>query len=539
MLNIKYPLSLIARFLYMASENIRRIPNVNKMISAEYFFLIIIIAGSILTPSYLVNFNVYNIKLYYAAIALGICLFFEGILFLTGNLSRINIKDLSFIISLVCGIEAVLNLLTSFDIPLSFKYTGHFDNVAGRVACLCPSLPFSLFLAKEKKWIGVFGKSISIIIVSAILCSGSRTGILCAIVIVLLFLSWHYRNQRYVKLGLILLLPIAIALYFVRPDSVNGRILILKSLLPMIKDVPFFGFGIYGFREKYMDYQATYLRENKDNLYSMLADNTIYPFNEFIHLYICFGIFGFIIFSTLIFFFFVGYKKTKGEGKYVSLLSMLSLCFLSLFSYPFNYPYSYIIITVAYGIIWGTKIKACLSKQSNILLSGVCIVVGICISIYSFNRIQAVYIWEKAYYERKYSTYRDANMVLNKNPYFLYNYSSFLFDSKKIDESLSIALKCSQLMSSYDLEVLLGEIYQEKGEFKTAEMHYQKAAYMCPCRFVPLYLMLRLYNLSGEYDKKIAIAYEILAKPIKVKSNTVTKIRIKAKEVLNYKDIKL
>ncbi|MDE6553692.1 MAG: hypothetical protein K2K98_12165 [Muribaculaceae bacterium] len=87
-------------------------------------------------------------------------------------------------------------------------------------------------------------------------------------------------------------------------------------------------------------------------------------------------------------------------------------------------------------------------------------------------------------------------------------------------------------MASYDLELLLGEINQKKGDYKAAEAHYMNAKDMCPCRFVPHYLLMCLYQQTKDKDKELAIASSIVCKPIKIPSKDVSKIRIRARSVL-------
>lgn len=85
-------------------------------------------------------------------------------------------------------------------------------------------------------------------------------------------------------------------------------------------------------------------------------------------------------------------------------------------------------------------------------------------------------------------------------------------------------------MSSYDLELLLGDIHIKLGDYESAENNYLKASNMCPCRFIPLYLLMNLYNVTGEKGKEYSMANMILKKPVKVKSVTVSKIKIQAKQ---------
>lgn len=82
-------------------------------------------------------------------------------------------------------------------------------------------------------------------------------------------------------------------LLLVEKDSADGRLLIWRCGLEMVKDAPWTGHGVGSFEAKYMDYQADYFKEyGSQNRYAMLADNVKQPFNEYLGVLINFGIVG-------------------------------------------------------------------------------------------------------------------------------------------------------------------------------------------------------------------------------------------------------
>lgn len=87
-----------------------------------------------------------------------------------------------------------------------------------------------------------------------------------------------------------------------KKDSADGRLLIWKCSWEMIKDSPVYGHGINSFRTHYMDYQAHYFEQHPDSKYSMLADNVLCPFNEYLAVLVNFGFLGFFILLAFIFF---------------------------------------------------------------------------------------------------------------------------------------------------------------------------------------------------------------------------------------------
>lgn len=70
----------------------------------------------------------------------------------------------------------------------------------------------------------------------------------------------------------------------------------------MIKDNPVTGYGSGGFLANYMNYQAEYFARDTDNKYAMLAGDVKHPFNEYILLVVNYGLIGFLLFLTFVYF---------------------------------------------------------------------------------------------------------------------------------------------------------------------------------------------------------------------------------------------
>ena len=118
--------------------------------------------------------------------------------------------------------------------------------------------------------------------------------------------------------------------------------------------------------------------------------------------------------------------------------------------------------------------------------------------------------------------------VLRKNPFFLYNYGAELNIAEKYDESTSILLECQKLFNDYDLQLLLADNYQRKGEFKKAIQIFEYASNMIPCRFWPLDQIFEIYKETGQNVKALEVAKEIMRKEIKIPSLNISSIKAKA-----------
>lgn len=113
---------------------------------------------------------------------------------------------------------------------------------------------------------------------------------------------------------------------------------------------------------------------------------------------------------------------------------------------------------------------------------------------------------------------------------------AILLENKQYDKSLELALKSRRYWADYDLELMIGENYQQKKEFTSAEKYYKSASMMCPSRFTPLYQLFKLYKQFGENRQAYEIAEVIIGKPIKINSITIRMMkREMEKEILQTK----
>jgi hypothetical protein len=70
-------------------------------------------------------------------------------------------------------------------------------------------------------------------------------------------------------------------------------------------------------------------------------------------------------------------------------------------------------------------------------------------------------------------------------------------------------------------------------QYKEAEDCLLLASNMIPNRFIPLYRLAKLYELTKQTYKAKLIAKEILFKPIKIISPEITMIKVEMEELLN------
>ena len=447
----------------------------------------------------------------------------------------------------ICCLQALYGLLQYFNVFSSnsvYPITGSFDNPAGFAITLSAGFPFIGFLIQKSnhKYIQYLGWTIGIILLVAVFLSGSRAGIVSIVAICTIFFYsrfickgiWNYLLSG----GLILLL---VCSYWMKKDSADGRMLIWQCGINMVKESPWIGHGIGSFEAHYMDYQAEYFKvHGQQSRLAMLADNVKQPLNEYLGVLLNFGIIGLLILAAIIFLLFYCYKQNVTNEKRIALYVLISIGIFSLFSYPFTYPYTWIIVFLSVFIITREYIKDFLAVEWRRNVIGVLVLGCSLIGAYKLvERIQAELEWGKisklalcGSYNKALPSYEKLKTSFVDNPYFLYNYAAVLSENKQYEESMEVALQCRQYWADYDLELLIGELYQSLKKKEQAEMYYNKAALMCPSRFLPFYKLFYLYKENEEKELMYNMAELIVNKPMKIRTSSILMMKREMKREL-------
>lgn len=429
------------------------------------------------------------------------------------------------IILVVCTAQAILFLLQKADVlPLySINGAGSFDNIAGFASCLVLGLPIGENLLKSgapiQKWIVAVSKVISIV---AIVWAQSRTGMLC--VILWLFLLYCPRNKQK---WIFVLLPLMIGgLLFYKSDSSRGRWFILQRTLDMISEHPLCGWGLGGFQAHYMDWQADYFQLHPTSPFAMLADNIRHPLNEWLAVTVDFGIIGLAVVTTL-FLYTLRYAEKHPSslsqmGKHIIIL----LATFSFFSYPFQYPFTWVMM------VWGTlatyhapacrHLKVCSTVVASMTILG---------GYHLLKQWREEPMLEKLYektnlglYDITLPKYREQYPQHQRDCQFLFYNASNLCLAEQYPQALQKAMLCKSYLADYELSLLIGDIYRGMGRKDSSLFYYERAHYMCPSRFSPLYEMFNVYKEYGDTANSARLKDVILHKAIKIKSEEISRI---------------
>lgn len=457
----------------------------------------------------------------------------------------------------VCAIMAVMlciwcagqiiGWLPSFHNTLDI--TGPFDNPAGISAALSLLLPFTLYkVDKSYKWMRVLHIIISMTIVIFIILSGARAAMIAATVIILTYTIRWVKTKTKIKLSVahyFLVIAIGIllfiGLYSFKKDSANGRILIWKCTGHLIVQKPILGYGSNGFTANYMNEQALYFTKHPESKYAILADNIRHPFNEYLKSTAEYGVVGLILVILILLYPLYQSRKNKSGELFAIRLSLLAIAICALFSYPLNYPFIRLMAIVLLSFLLAhSNSEHRVMLENNYLTKSIILLTSV--GLLSTTCFQSIH-------EREWHTiahkslrgetlqmlprYKSLYRYLRHNDLFLYNYAAELNVAEHFDESLQIARECNNLWADYDLQMLMADNCLQLKQYNETESYLQKAAAMCPVKFMPLYQLTKLYMETERKEEARSLAQKIVDKDVKIPSPIINSIKSKMRSLLN------
>lgn len=455
------------------------------------------------------------------------------------------------IISFCCFVEAMYGLLQYTGLstsPSIYPVTGSFENPAGFAACLCAGLPFVVGLAQRcgNRAVRLAAWTMVAVSVTAVVLSESRAGMVSIGAMAAVWL-WQRLRGRY-RAGRIVLLAACAALfagcYWMKKDSADGRLLIWRCSLDMAREAPLTGGGPGTFAAHYMDSQARYFAQHgEQNRFALLADNVKHPFNEYLNVLLDYGIVGLLVLAGATAWLARCYRKHPDGEKRTAAYALLGIGTFSLFSYPFTYPFTWVVTLLSAAWIAREPLRRLLDRRGVARVAAAMLLVGSIAGLYALaERTRAELAWNRAArmamageYGQSLPAYEQLAGRFAGNPYFLYNHVAVLQAAHRYEESLRVARQCRTLWADYDLELLMAENLRQLGQTDEAAQRYRHAARMCPSRFLPLYNLLQLCQETGDRAQAAAVAEEMLAKPVKVRTPAVRMMRRAAEKMLDEK----
>lgn len=337
-----------------------------------------------------------------------------------------------------------------------------------------------------------------------------------AIVIALLIVT-HNNNLSIKKITLVLCFfsITTIILYYYKINSTIGRLHIYQINLQLIKEN--FLWGIHQpYNVAYNHAQANYFSHNNINSNrALLAANGFFPFNEWLAIFIRFGVFGFIAFT-----FFTLYlvqlcfhqleNKTKSK---TAIAMVFFLLIVALVSYPFQFSIYVCVFIVSTILVIKNSLVMQQKKVTKIVLWAICCIV----CLLSIAKDVSEYIESKkltAVKEEFRMGYINNALQLglkqfNKNKQngeLAYFIAQIYFQINKIDSSLYYINLTHKNLCTDDLHYTWAKYYYEGNDFENAKHHFLQAVYIVPNKFKNRIALIDAYLKCGKKDSAFYFA---------------------------------
>jgi len=360
------------------------------------------------------------------------------------------------------------------------------------------------------------------------------------------------RKWLYYTLIAITALAITSGLYLMKKGSADGRVLIWKVTVDAIKEQPLWGHGIEKFKAFYMDGQAGYFNDHPDSPETLVAGDNNYAFNEPLRVASETGLFGLALALLIIWSAFQNNKsgKLKQDSDDLILLSragLLSVFIFGLFSYPAEIVPIMVNVILYLAIIAGSQqpiltmpVSAKLRNPVVRLVSASALLAAAILAsqqLYSINR--AYTRWNEAYatysmgaYVEATEEYEKTYSQLKNNGDYLINYGKALSMAEKHEKAIEILERSKTFVNNTVLYTALGDSYKATGQTTKAEAAYIHAWQIVPSRFYPKYLLAKLYDETGQHEKAVATAKELLSKDVKIESTAVKEIQEEMRKII-------
>lgn len=348
--------------------------------------------------------------------------------------------------------------------------------------------------------------------------------------------SW-FKRMIALLISLITTGSLIVGLFYLRPDSVLGRLLISKINLRIIADNPWWGVGYGQYQTSFGKYQIAYFEQHPDDPLGMWSGNGEYAFNMLLQIAVEQGLIGLILFVIVITLaLWTAFRSDNGlaVGAGASLLALFTF---GMFSYPFSVLPIHIVFFFLLALLSAQQnnckifVLAWPARLYPIFSAGIVILLG-ALAHHDMKRYFAYEDWNIANQYSAFFNFQEANTVyaqiypiLRYDGHFLLQYGQSLYYDEKYTLAATILEEAKDYTTNIYLYTALGSSYQAQQQYTAAEANFKAAAYLNPYRFYPKYLLAQLYEATYDTASAVATAQEVLHTKVKVPSQTVKHIQ--------------
>jgi O-antigen polymerase len=440
--------------------------------------------------------------------------------------------------------QAYLDNFESLSIKGFLYNSGFYANYIAAFIPLIFAFQFQKIIFPIKRGLFIVLLLFSIVLVVFTL---SRSAILGMLIGVCFFIVLHFKDEinafskkRLFALALFTILGILTffnMLYGLKKDSANGRILIYKVSLTIIKENLLFGIGPGRFQAEYNNYQSQYLNSRNIPInVQLLSSDTFEAYNLFIQILSEYGLLGILILIILFVLVIVQFKRESIYSKhkdwfyYGCLGSIITIIIESLFSNPFHVTPLLLHFFILLGVCLSYYKKPFQIKRNSFFLYLILLVGGFSLS-YSFQQMWAEKEWQKAatlalfgQYDKALPIYKKAYSVLKKNGRFLYNYGAESAIVSNATLSEQILNEAKKYCSFSNLYVFQGDNYRILKNYNESESNYLHAMHCIPWHIYPKFQLIKLYKQIDDKKKLEALSMNTIKYPIKIHSELYNEI---------------
>jgi len=460
-------------------------------------------------------------------------------------------------------LQSIISLLQLYGVLPSFnayfKMTGTFGNpdaLAGYLASVSP-FAFGLYLSlgdQKIKWLtGFFLVLIILVLPATMIRNGwiaSSAGIFFVLAhakrgkILALFSHKLLSSMAMTVLMLSIILS-SYGLYFLRPESIQGRLLIWKMTVQMTLDHPICGLGLGRYGMEYGYYQATYFAQHPGNNHEKyLAGNVNHAHNEYLEILTELGMIGLLLFLAVIYILWNSKNSQKPDPISTSAkASLLSILIFMFASFPLH------ILPTAVNTAFITAVMATthppafvirLHKPVLFTTAGILLITALFVLKYTAKTYIAYREWHSAVqlsmirqlgpavalYEKLYDHF-------NHDGQFLLNYGGTLGLMGEHVKAIDLLNKAQTVSADPNIHISLGNSYAALGDISQAEYHYWQAFHLIPNRLYPLYLLAKLYSQHNMPYKAQQIGAAVIQFKEKIPSPVIFEMKKEIKALLN------
>lgn len=436
----------------------------------------------------------------------------HGLFALTGTFLNPGPYSAYLMIGVVVGLVALRNM-SNRTIVESVSNVTFLEKVANMMPKKMPNVVNNV-LVKIANWIKeITWKHLvraAVVVMAMVLpATWSRAAFLGVAVVMLFVYRDKYWKYRYMVWGAIIV--VAIAFYFLKQGSADGRLIIWKSALTTWIEYPWLGVGIGGFYNAFAEGMTKLSTSNMDFSSADVPDGA---YNILLKIVVEQGVVGGVMAISLAV---VSLKELSKKSKPL-FYGIVALMVFAMFSYPFDLlPYKVIAVLI---IVWSE------SAGGKPLFEIERIKIFLLASFLGFASWQAGKMTNESLSVKWMECVRD-----NHESLFLLGRT--LREEGKYNDSNAVFRQGTRCSADPMFYVLMGNNYKDMKHYDLAERAYKKAFSVMPNRLYPLYQLMLLYQDSGDMKKAKAMAKRVIDMKPKIESRVTMKMRDKASEFLS------